>query len=254
MMNNYNDFLFSQPEKNCSTALLKNLTVKNGMSFPTDSELLQIILKSLLTEKLADEIFEQVLLAVKTESSETLVKKLKGIKGLAEDAALIIASGVELGKRFSNYKRQRIKQPCDIIPFIKHFSLENRENFVTASLNGAGEILKIRVSSVGIIDRALIHPREIFADPLCDRASAVICCHNHPQGLCKPSTADIESTRALQKAADILGIVFVDHIIITRESYFSFLENGLIPFNSRKKKSACKSTCKSACKSADCIL
>ena len=238
-MNNYNDYILSQPEKKCSTALLKNLTVKNGMSFPTDSELMQIILRPLVSEKTAHEILEEVMFTVKTESSETLVKKLREIKGLNEDKALAIASGIELGKRFSFYKKQRVKRPCDIIPYIKHFSLENRENFVTVSLNGAGEILNIRVSSVGIIDRALIHPREIFADPLCDRASGVICCHNHPQGVCTPSTADIESTRALQKAAGILGIFFIDHIIITRDSYFSFLENGLIPVKPKKKKSSC---------------
>ena len=79
---------------------------------------------------------------------------------------------------------------------------------------------------MGLVNRALVHPREVFADPLADRAAAVIIAHNHPSGNLEPSVEDRQVTSRLKAAADILGIGFLDHIIFAREGYFSFLENN----------------------------
>ena len=106
--------------------------------------------------------------------------------------------------------------------------MQPTEHFITVTVNGAKEILSTRVVSVGTINKALIHPREVFANAVSEYASGIICCHNHPCGQCYPSNADIDSTKILQKAAKILGIVFMDHIIITKEDYFSFLEHGML--------------------------
>ena len=106
--------------------------------------------------------------------------------------------------------------------------MQPKEHFISATINGARELLNIRVISIGTINRTLIHPREIFADAVAERASGIICCHNHPYGPCLPSQADCESTEALREASEILGISFLDHIIITRDTYFSFLEHGLL--------------------------
>ena len=95
-----------------------------------------------------------------------------------------------------------------------------------ASINGANEILNIRVVSIGLIDRSPVHPREVFADALSDRASAVVVAHNHPSGGLEPSPSDIEITRQLKAADNIVGIELLDHIIFNRTGYFSFLEEG----------------------------
>lgn len=101
-----------------------------------------------------------------------------------------------------------------------------QEHFLCATINGANEILNIRVVSIGLIDRSPVHPREVFADALSDRASAVIVAHNHPSGGLEPSPSDINITAQLKAAGAIVGIDLLDHIIFNRTAYFSFLEDG----------------------------
>ncbi len=84
----------------------------------------------------------------------------------------------------------------------------------------------IRIISIGLIDRSPVHPREVFADALTDRASAVIVAHNHPSGGLEPSLSDINITAQLKAAGAIVGIELLDHIIFNRTGYFSFLEAG----------------------------
>jgi type I restriction enzyme, R subunit len=89
------------------------------------------------------------------------------------------------------------------------------------------EIINIRVVSIGLVDRSHVHPREVFADPLIDRASAVILAHNHPAGALNPSEQDIETTQRLRQAGEIMGITILGHIIFNGTEYFSFLENDI---------------------------
>jgi DNA repair protein RadC len=76
------------------------------------------------------------------------------------------------------------------------------------------------------VNRALVHPREVFAEALVDRAAAVVVAHNHPSGNVEPSAEDREVTARLQKAGNTLGIAMLDHIIFSQEGYYSFLEQG----------------------------
>ena len=128
----------------------------------------------------------------------------------------------------TNINRSVIKSPADIVPYLKHIVLEPTERFLCVSMNGAHEILNINVVSIGTASRTLVHPREVLANPVMEHASGIICCHNHPFGPCLPSSADLETTRVLIRASTLLGISFLDHIILTRDSFFSFLANGLM--------------------------
>ena len=94
------------------------------------------------------------------------------------------------------------------------------------TLNGAGEVINVRTITVGTLNQSLVHPREVFADAILDRAASVLCVHNHPSGSVTPSTQDIEVTIQLEKAGDILGIRLIDHIIVTSENYVSLKERG----------------------------
>ena len=220
-----NSFKITKPKPD-----IRELTLNNGISYPSDEELLMLILnkgtKKLPIEKLA----EKVLSVIDGGSKDNLVARLKSIEGVGDTKALTVAAALELGRRRNSYLQAVIEKPSDIVPYIKHFAMEQTEHFVCASLNGARELLNIRVVSIGTVSRTLIHPREIFADPVAEHASGIICCHNHPFGPCLPSNADKESTEALLKAAKVLGISFLDHIIINKAGYFSFLEHGLLEF------------------------
>ena len=126
----------------------------------------------------------------------------------------------------SNRKEPRSTTPADLLPHVRHYADRKQEHFLCASINGANEILNIRVISIGLIDRSPVHPREVFADALSDRASAVIVAHNHPSGGLEPSPSDIQVTEQLKAAGVVVGITLLDHIIFNRLGYYSFLEDG----------------------------
>lgn len=207
---------------------IRELTIKNGISYPSDSELLMLMLGSGTQDTPVRELAKKVINVMNASNQDNLIQNLKDIKGMGTSKTLAVAAALELGRRRNSFLKAVINKPRDIIPYIQHYAMEAKEHFICASLNGAHEILKIRVISVGTIDKTLIHPREIFSDPIAEHASAVICSHNHPYGACLPSQADIESTRTIKNAADILGIAFLDHIILTKSEYFSFLEHEML--------------------------
>ena len=120
----------------------------------------------------------------------------------------------------------KIVTPADILLHVRHYADRKQEHFLCASINGANEILNIRVVSIGLIDRTHVHPREVFADALSDRASAIIVAHNHPSGGLEPSVADNKVTEQLKAAGQIIGITLLDHVIFDRTGYYSFLEAG----------------------------
>ena len=95
-------------------------------------------------------------------------------------------------------------------------------------LNGANEVIATRVVTIGLVNKSQVHPREVFADPLTDRASAIIVAHNHLSGKLDPSVEDIELTKQLQESGRTLGISLLDHIIFNQKGYFSFLEHRIL--------------------------
>ncbi|MBW1940912.1 MAG: hypothetical protein JRI28_06000 [Deltaproteobacteria bacterium] len=156
------------------------------------------------------------------------VDDLGRFDGIGMAKATFILAAIELMRRRIKPKGIRIETPSDLVPHISHYAARKQEHFICASVNGANEIINIRVVTIGLIDRTHAHPREVFADPLIDRASAVIVAHNHPAGPLQPSEPDIETTKRLKQAGEITGIGLLDHIIFNTGDYFSFLENGII--------------------------
>jgi DNA repair protein RadC len=94
------------------------------------------------------------------------------------------------------------------------------------SLNGANEPIKTRWVTVGLLDSNQVHPREVFADPLVDRAASIIVAHNHPSGTLEPSPEDLAITKRLQKAGEVLGIKVLDHLILTTTGLISLKQKG----------------------------
>ena len=151
---------------------------------------------------------------------------LMQFEGVGDAKATLILAAIEFARRRIKPEGAKIETPADLLPHIRHYADRKQEHFLCASLNGANEILNIRVVSIGLIDRSPVHPREVFADALSDRASAVIVAHNHPSGGVEPSRSDINITAQLKAAGEIIGIELLDHIIFNRARYFSFLEEG----------------------------
>ena len=93
-------------------------------------------------------------------------------------------------------------------------------------MNNKKRIIKNKLLYIGTINQTLIHPRDIFKEAYLLSASAIICIHNHPSGNTAPSKEDIMMTKNLKEVGLIMGINVVDHIIIGKNSYYSFFENG----------------------------
>jgi DNA repair protein RadC len=152
--------------------------------------------------------------------------QLCAVTGVGPAKASIVVAALEFARRRIRPHGLRISFPPDIYPLIRHVADRRREHFIGISLNGANEVIAIRTVSVGLVNRALVHPREVYADPITDRASAVIVAHNHPSGNLEPSQEDLAVTRQLQAAGQTLGIKLLDHLIFNQRTYYSLLENG----------------------------
>lgn len=109
--------------------------------------------------------------------------------------------------------------------FIRH---KKQEYFVCFSLDSNHQVITRRVVTIGLLDVALVHPREVFAGPLKDRAAAVIVAHNHPSGDATPSEEDMRTTRQLVAAGQLLGIPLSEHLIVTVGKFYSFRANHQI--------------------------
>jgi DNA repair protein RadC len=105
---------------------------------------------------------------------------------------------------------------------------ETKEYFITLHLNGKNQISCVDVVSIGSLNQSIVHPREVFKTALLSSAAAIILVHQHPTGDPAPSSEDIAITRRLKEAGDIIGIKILDHCIIGKDDYISFVERGLL--------------------------
>ncbi len=120
----------------------------------------------------------------------------------------------------------RVVSPADVFPLLKKFGSKQQEHFLVVTLNGAQSVIRVHIVSIGLLNRTLIHPREVFCRAITDHAATIIIAHNHPSGDLTPSREDREATRRLQAAGDLLGIQVLDHLIISRSGFHSFKESG----------------------------
>jgi len=201
--------------------------IRSGPESLSDQDLLSIILVSGIRGKNVTLLSRELLLKLDRGKAIPSVKELCGLTGLGESKACTVAAMLEFGRR-KWASGQRIRYPGDIYNIIRHHADRRQERFLCLSLNGAHEVLAARIVTIGLVNRTIIHPREVFADPILDRASAIVVAHNHPSGNLQPSGEDNEITSRLKAAADILGINFLDHLIFSELSYFSFRQEGLI--------------------------
>ncbi|MBU2496385.1 MAG: DNA repair protein RadC [Candidatus Omnitrophica bacterium] len=154
------------------------------------------------------------------------VDDLTSFEGIGQAKAALVLAAIEYARRRIKPEGLKITTPSDVLPLIRHFADRRQEHFLCITINGANEVLNVRVVSIGLVDRSPVHPREVFADALADRASGIVVAHNHPAGNLEPSEADLYITLQLRQAGEIMGIELLDHIVFNRKAYYSFLEAG----------------------------
>ena len=201
--------------------------INAGPESLSDQELLSVILVSGIRGKNVSLLARELLAKLDKEKNIPTVEELRRLSGMGKSKACIVAAMLEFGRR-KWASGQRIRNPTDIHGIIRHHADRRQERFLCLSLNCAHEVLAVRIVTIGLVNRTIVHPREVFADPILDRASAIIVAHNHPSGNLQPSDEDREITDRLKAAGDILGLNFLDHLIFSDNSFFSFRQEGLI--------------------------
>lgn len=202
--------------------------LRDGAAVLSDKELLAVLLGKGTQEMDVMALAAKLVKVIDDKGLDVRIEDLNVFEGVGDAKAALVLAALEYARRHIKPEGAKIETPADILPHVRHYADRKQEHFLCASINGANEILNIRVVSIGLIDRTPVHPREVFADALADRAAAIIVAHNHPSGSLEPSTADIDITKQLKESGVILGIPLLDHIIFNRTSYYSFLEAGML--------------------------
>ncbi|MRR18443.1 MAG: DNA repair protein RadC [Deltaproteobacteria bacterium] len=201
---------------------------EKGATALTDEELVAAILGMGTAGRDVRAIAKQVSALICEKQKNLTLADLLDLPGMGLAKSAQILSAFELARRHLLADTVRISRAQDILPLVSDLLDKRQEHFVCISLNGANEVIEKRTVTVGLLNMSPVHPREVFADVIVDRAAAVIFVHNHPSGDLQVSDADIKMHEQLTEAGNILGLRVLDHIIVSRKGYLSFQEAGII--------------------------
>ena len=200
---------------------------RRGVGSLSDYELIMAIVGSGNAAAGVTQISREVLRVIKQRGSDLKYDDLIEIKALGPAKAAQLMASYELWRRrFEVPDRPIIGSITDVVAQLADIRTKKQEHFVSLSLDGANRLIQRRIVSVGTLNASLVHPREVFADIITDRAAGIIVAHNHPSGTIEPSPEDIETTKRLRDVAKLLGIGFYDHLIVTADDYRSILSTA----------------------------
>ena len=205
----------------------EKLVCKGAEALKND-ELLSILLGSGIQGKDVRKLSKEIVALMDSNFEALTLDKLCDIHGLGIAKASQIIASIELSKRYLIKSNKRITSAQDVYDELKQFSTKNQEHFLTITLDGASHIINIRTVFIGTLNQSLVHPREVYADAIADRAAGIIIAHNHPSGTLTASRADIQITNRLKEVSKLVGIELLDHVILAKNGYYSFSDEGLL--------------------------
>lgn len=199
-----------------------------GVESLSSKELLMVILGKGIKGRDVTILATDILKLIENERENLSLDKLEAIQGVGKARAGQILSTFELAKRYLLKPENKINKTDDVLALVSDIRTKRQEHFITITLTGASNVIEKRTVFKGTINFSVVHPREVFADALTDRAAGIIFVHNHPENDVKPSEKDKKITKQLCNAARLLGIEVIDHIIVTKNDHFSFQSEGLL--------------------------
>lgn len=202
--------------------------IQRGVTALKNEELLAILLGSGIQGKDVRKLAKEIISLMDRGVDRLTIEKLCQIHGLGIAKASQILAALELSKRYFLSQHRQISDAQDVFDELKAFADRKQEYFLTITLDGASHIIETRTVFIGTLNQSLVHPREVFADAICDRAAGIIVAHNHPSGTREPSRADIQITQRLKEVSRLVGIELLDHVILTKQGYYSFSDEGLL--------------------------
>ncbi len=200
--------------------------IKKGPKSLSNLELMAALLGEGITGKDVFEVASEIVKFLEKDFHRLSVEKLRNINGVGKAKACQIMAAIEFSRRFLIQEGIQIRTDRDVFQLVSEMADKKQEYFLTLTVDGANNLIQKRTVFIGTLNQSLIHPREIFADAIADRAAGIILVHNHPSGKSTPSKEDFDVTDRLLKAGKLMGIEILDHIIVGKNGYYSFQKNG----------------------------
>lgn len=208
--------------------------ILQGVENLTIPELMAIIIKTGTKEESAKDLGVRLYNEIGcAEGLRNLrLASLTRLKGIGKTKAISLMAAVELGKRINVnniISLKKIHETKDVYFYYgSSFLFEEQEKLLALFLNSKNEVLKEKIIFMGTANQSIVHPRDIFKEAILNNAIKIIIVHNHPSGNVSPSQEDKKFTQKLKEAGELLSIPLLDHIIIGKNTYFSFLEQNLL--------------------------
>lgn len=206
----------------------------HGAGALSHAELLAILLRTGTRQESAIHVAQRILSEAGGLRSlvDFSIEELVQIKGVGPAKAVQLKAGIELGQRLSQSKlpsSPTIRSPRDAADLLmEQLRYLQKEHFVCLFLNTKNHVIAQETLSMGSLNAAIVHPREVFRAAIKCSSASLICAHNHPSGDPTPSPEDIKLTKRLLEAGDIVGIEVLDHVVIGDGKFVSLKEQGFI--------------------------
>lgn len=215
-------------------SLSRLFILKGDECWKMKSDYLKLMLATAIRESNGSYVVEEIINRFPTipELLEASVMELSQIPGLGKIRAKTLYAAINLARLLNSSKQQQgsiIRNPEDAYQFIRgELEFLQKEHFVIIFLNTKNGILGYETISVGSLNCAIVHPREVYKAAIKRSCASIVVVHNHPSGDPQPSHEDLELTNRLVEAGQIIGIELLDHIIIGHSNYISLKEKGLL--------------------------
>ncbi len=204
--------------------------LKNGSISLTTTELVALILGSGSSKRDVMEISGELIKLFEKKQNNISMDDLLNVKGVGVAKSCQILSSLELWNRLMNNYKNKIKitSADNVAEITKEYASKKQEHLILITLDGASNLINKKIIFIGTLNNSIVHPREIFAEAIADRAANIIIAHNHPSGNLEPSNDDILTTERIKEAGKIIGINLLDHVIITKDSHSSLKACGYL--------------------------
>jgi len=204
--------------------------LKYGPAKLTTTELLAILLRTGIKDLNVIELSNKILKLFGTKNIQYItITDLQNIKGLGPVKAAEIIACIALGKRLLQEEQPlQAITPQNVFDSLKDIRSLKKEHFIAIYLDTRNQEIHREIISIGTLNASLVHPREVFEPAVRQLAAGIMLVHNHPSGDIKPSHEDLLITKKLVDSGNLLDIHVLDHIIVTKDSYASLKEQGMV--------------------------
>ncbi|MDC7220955.1 MAG: DNA repair protein RadC [Spirochaetales bacterium] len=199
-----------------------------GIENLSDRELMALILGTGGGGKDVMQLSEELARLMEEKDYTLKPTDLAGIKGIGEAKGCLLMAVMEYARRLTGGAGIKITSPETVQRILFNYADRSQEFFFSLTLNGAHELMGKHIISSGNLNRVYVQPKDVFVQAIKENSAALVVAHNHPSGSLEPSIEDRNMTKRLLEVSELLNIPLLDHIVFSKNGYYSFLEEGLL--------------------------